>query len=72
MKFKLIKEYPDSPKLGTIIEYYGSYSIDLEEAISVCLRTGEPYKPITEYPEFWEEQDIKKLRNKKIDKILLD
>ena len=69
MKFKLIKEYPDSPKLGTIKEYYG---IDVQEAISVCLRTGEPYKPITEYPEFWEEQDIKKLRNKKIDKIFLD
>ena len=39
-KFKLIKSYPNSPKLGTIVDWEGDEPIEFN---------------IFNYPEFWEE-----------------
>ena len=53
-KYKLIKEYPGSPKLGTEIfndEIFKGHYYIYRNGIKTSLGTIEPYK----YPEFWEE-----------------
>ena len=49
-KYKLIKIYPGSPKLGTIAEgIYGGESYTYNEYSSVSRGS------IEDYPEYWEE-----------------
>lgn len=61
-KFKLIKEYPGSPKLDTICSYKGNVWSDSNEFTSPIFN---PKK----YPEYWEEiiekdYEIVSLKNK--------
>mgnify|MGYP003596180977 CR=1 FL=1 len=45
-KFKLVREYPGSPKLGTIVE---------SKMFNGQCFTDEPSKRYDMYPEFWQE-----------------
>jgi len=46
-RYKLIKKYPESPKMGTII-YEDSLGQIIDD--NICI-----YKDVDKYPEFWEE-----------------
>ena len=52
MKYKLIKEYPGSIKLGTIVylETEDNYMTNMENDFKLF-----PKKIVENYPEFWEE-----------------
>lgn len=54
MKYKLIKEYPGSPKLGTTVERDSNCSNYYYRVISGVVNTFTP-KNIENHPEFWEE-----------------
>jgi len=53
MKYKLIKEYPGSFKLGTKVEYESGYYIIKNVGNTICR------KQVENYPEFWEKVDDK-------------
>lgn len=54
-KYKLIKEYPGSPKLGTIISQLGTSQFYEDKHNSAIMKKCFDYKIFSKYPEFWEE-----------------
>lgn len=52
-RFKLIKEFPLSPSLGTIVEFKteGDFNDGIYDFGAICLILTD----CTNYPEFWEE-----------------
>lgn len=54
-KFKLIKKYPGSPKLGTIISQLGTSQFYEDKNNSAIMKQCFDYKIFSKYPEFWEE-----------------
>lgn len=60
MKYKLIKEYPDSPKLGTIaLPYRNSkdaiHHYVVEHTKKNCDYLAISKRSVEQYPEYWEE-----------------
>lgn len=54
-KYKLIKEYPGSPILNTIIEYIEE-SDDIDEPFNGWIDNNDnEYESPENYPEFWQE-----------------
>lgn len=51
MKYKLIKIYPGSPKLGSIVELKNNGGYELENSTSYFMTKDK----VENYPEFWEE-----------------
>lgn len=51
-KFKLIKEYPTSPELNTIFNYWTD---NISEQVHNIIYGFIPLKTIKQYPEFWQE-----------------
>ena len=64
MKYKLIKEYPGSPDLGTIVEEKGKNSNFYYYSISVVLRSH-----VENNAEYWEQIEFPKLSKQKAIKI---
>lgn len=54
-KFKLIKTYPGSPELGTIISQLGTSQFYEDKNNSAIMKQCFDYKIFSKYPEFWEE-----------------
>ena len=72
MKYKLIKEYPGSPKLGTIVylETKDNYMTNMENDFKLF-----PKKIVENYPEFWKkviEKDYKILSFKSNEGNIVD
>lgn len=69
-KYRLIKTYPESPKLGTIVRYNKNFDLYVTEDL-----VSETKSTVENYPEFWElvvKKDYKVLSfelNKKIFKL---
>lgn len=58
-RYRLIKEYPNSPELGTTISYSGEYNQYYCD-YSIPVRDVNNINP-HEYPEFWEEIEVKQI-----------
>lgn len=54
-KFKLIKEYPGSPKLGSVVEESDSFSGYKFEDIENSIFFITPKRYVENNPEYWEE-----------------
>jgi hypothetical protein len=52
-KYKLIKEYPGSPKLGTIVDRRGIFIYFDVDSPNVNMTVSQNY--VENYPEYWEE-----------------
>lgn len=64
MKYKLIKEYPGSPELGTIVEEKSKSSNFYYFSISVVLRSH-----VENNEEYWQQIEFPKLSRQKAIKI---
>lgn len=54
-KFRLIKEYPGSPKVGSVVEESNSVSAYVFEDVKNSIFFKTPKRYIEDNPEYWEE-----------------
>lgn len=60
MKYKLIKEYPGGPELGSVAESYGkgkSMHYTYNHPTTKGVKLAVPLEQIEQYPEYWEKLD---------------
>ena len=60
MKYKLIKEYPGSPELGSVAESYGkgkSMHYTYNHPTTKGVKLAVPLEQIEGHPEYWEKVD---------------
>ena len=54
-KFRLLREYPGSPKIGSVVEESGSLSAYVFEDVENSIFFKTPKRYIEDNPEYWEE-----------------
>ena len=54
-KFKLLRSYPGSPKVGSVVEESGSLSAYVFEDVENSIFFKTPKRYVEENPEYWEE-----------------